>query len=129
VLTSVVRQGSRPAVQQHEHDLSIRLYLLQRATALLMVPLIVGHLLVIFYATRQGLSAADILGRTRGSVAWGVYYAAFVLAASIHGAIGVRAIAMEWAGLRGRQLDLLMWGLGLVLAGLGLRAVYAVVIV
>ena len=108
--------------------MNVRLYLLQRATALVMVPLIIGHLAIIFYATRQGLTAADILGRTRGSLGWGVYYAAFVLAASVHGAIGVRGIAMEWGGLRGRSLDLLMWAFGLVLVALGLRAVYAVVI-
>lgn len=108
--------------------MNVRLYLLQRATALLMVPLIVGHIAIIFYATRKGLSAADILGRTRGSVGWGLYYVTFVLAASVHGAIGVRTIAQEWAGLRGRSLDLLMWAFGLVLAALGLRAVYAVVL-
>ena len=108
--------------------MNVRLYLLQRATALVMVPLIIGHLAIIFYATRQGLTAADILGRTRGSLGWGVYYAAFVLAASVHGAIGVRGIAMEWGGPRGRSLDLLMWAFGLVLVALGLRAVYAVVI-
>jgi len=106
---------------------NVRLYILQRATALVMAPLILGHLAVIFHATRQGLSAADILGRTHGSIGWGVYYTAFVLAASVHGAIGVRGIALEWGGLKGRSLDLLMWGFGLALAGLGLRAVYAVV--
>ena len=72
--------------------MNVRLYLLQRATAVVMVPLIAGHLAVIFYATRTGLSAADILARTRGSLGWGVYYALFVAAASIHGAIGVRTV-------------------------------------
>lgn len=108
--------------------MNVRLYLLQRATALLMVPLIVGHIALIFYATRKGLSAADILGRTRGSVGWGLYYVTFVLAASVHGAIGLRSIAQEWGGLRARSLDLLMWLFGLALALLGLRAVYAVVL-
>lgn len=107
--------------------MNVRLYILQRASALVMAPLVLGHLAVIFYATRQGLSAADILGRTHGSVGWGIYYTAFVLAASVHGAIGVRGIALEWGGLKGRSLDLLMWAFGLALAGLGLRAVYAVV--
>ncbi len=108
--------------------MNVRLYLLQRASALLMVPLIVGHIAIIFWAARKGVSAGDILGRTKGSVGWGFYYATFVLLASVHGAIGVRVVALEWAGLRGRQLDLLMWVFGLVLAALGLRAVYAVVI-
>jgi fumarate reductase subunit C len=108
--------------------MNVRLYVLQRATALVMVPLILGHIAIIFYASRNGVSAGDILSRTRGSLGWGLYYTVFVLAAAIHGAIGVRGIAMEWARLKGRQLDLLMWGFGLLLAGLGLRAVYAVVI-
>ena len=108
--------------------MNVHLYLVQRATALLMVPLILGHLAIIFYATRKGLTAGDILGRTRGSLGWGLYYVTFVVLASTHGAIGLRSIAMEWGGVRGRKLDLLMWGFGLALTGLGLRAVYALVI-
>ena len=108
--------------------MNVRLYILQRATAAIMVPLVVAHILIIFYATRRGLSAAEILGRTRGSIAWGAFYALFVLAAATHGAIGVRAVASEWAKLRGRRLDILMWGVGLLLAVLGLRAVAAVVL-
>ncbi|MGE3919298.1 MAG: succinate dehydrogenase [Hyphomicrobiaceae bacterium] len=108
--------------------MNVRLYLLQRLTAVLMVPLILGHIAIIFYATRKGLSAGDILGRTKGSLGWGLYYATFVIAAAVHGAIGVRGVAREWGGLRGRSLDLVMWAVGLALAGLGLRAVYAVVL-
>ena len=112
--------------------LNIRLYVLQRFTAALMVPLIVGHLVVIFYASRKGLSAADILGRTRGSFLWALFYGLFVLAAAIHGAIGVRSVASEWAprALRRnpRSLDFLMWAFGVMLAFLGLRAVVAVVL-
>ena len=108
--------------------MNVRLYILQRATAAIMVPLVLAHLVVIYYATSRGLSAADILGRTRGSFGWGAFYAAFVLSAATHGAIGVRVVASEWTGLRGRRLDILMWGVGLVLALLGLRAVVAVVL-
>lgn len=108
--------------------MNVRLYVLQRATALLMVPLILGHLAIIFYATRQGLTAADIFGRTKGSIGWAAYYAVFVMAASVHGAIGLRAILREWGRLTGRALDLAMWAFGLVLLVLGLRAVYAVVV-
>ncbi len=106
---------------------AVRLSVWQRLTAVLMVPLIAVHLIVIIYATNRGLSAADILGRTRGSVAWGLYYSLFVVAASIHGAIGVRGVAREWLGLREPALDRLMWVFGLVLLVLGLRAVFAVV--
>jgi fumarate reductase subunit C len=107
---------------------NVRLYVLQRATAAIMVPLVLGHLAVITYATSRGLSAADILGRTRGSVGWGAYYGVFVLAASVHGAIGLRTVASEWGGLRGRLLDVLAWGVALMLMLLGLRAVAAVVL-
>jgi fumarate reductase subunit C len=106
---------------------AVRLYVWQRLTAVLMVPLIVVHLIVIIYATNRGLSAADILGRTRGSIAWGLYYSLFVVAASIHGAIGVRGVAREWLGWRETALDRLMWIFGVLLLVLGLRAVIAVV--
>ena len=108
--------------------MNIRLYVLQRATAMIMAPLVLAHLFIIFYAASRGLSAADILGRTRGSIGWGAFYALFVLAAAAHGSIGLRVIAAEWAGLRGRHLDVVMWSFGALLAMLGLRAVAAVVL-
>lgn len=112
--------------------MSFRLFVLQRATALILVPLIAVHLIVIFYATAKGLSAASILARTRGSIGWGAFYSVFVLAAAIHGAIGVRNIFAEWGPdvMRRDQrlLSLALWGTGLTLALLGLRAVYAVVV-
>lgn len=107
--------------------MSFRLYLLQRLTAALMAPLIAAHIATIIYATHQGLSAADILSRTRGSIVWGAFYGVFVLLAATHGAIGLRVVAGEWAAVRGRGLDVLMIAAGLVLAVLGLRAVYAVI--
>jgi succinate dehydrogenase subunit C len=108
--------------------MNVRLYILQRATAAIMAPLVLTHLIVIFYATSHGLSAADILGRTRGSLGWGLFYGLFVVAVATHAAIGVRTIASEWTPLKGRQLDVLMWVFGVLLAGLGLRAVAAVVL-
>jgi fumarate reductase subunit C len=111
---------------------SLRLYILQRATALVLVPLIAVHLIVIFYATAKGLSAASILARTRGSIGWGAFYGVFVLAAALHGAIGVRNVFAEWGPDRLKRdaslLTLILWAAGLGLALLGLRAVYAVVL-
>ena len=49
-------------------DADLRLYMLQRITALLMAPLVLGHLAVMIYAIQGGLSAAEILGRTQGSL-------------------------------------------------------------
>lgn len=107
--------------------MTLRLYVLQRLSAALMVPLIVGHLIVIFYATANGLSAAEILGRTRGSIAWALFYGVFVVLAALHGAIGVRSVLREWTALRSGALDGVMWAFGLLLVVLGWRAVIAVV--
>ena len=108
--------------------MSVRLYVLQRATAALMAPLLLIHLALIFYASSHDLNASAILGRTRGSLLWGSFYAAFVVFAATHAAIGVRSIASEWTSLRGRALACLMWACGLLLVALGLTAVAAVVL-
>lgn len=106
--------------------LSLRLYMLQRITALIMVPLVLGHLAVMIYAIQGGLSAAEILGRTQGSIAWFAFYGLFVLSVSIHGAIGLRTILSEWGGLTGPTLEFVMWVVGIGLFALGARAVWAV---
>ncbi len=106
--------------------LNLRLYMLQRLTALLMAPLVIGHLAVMIYAIQGGLSAAEILSRTQGSVAWFLFYGGFVLAVSIHGAIGVRVVLHEWGGMKGALLDGATWLLGAGLLWLGAHAVWAV---
>jgi fumarate reductase subunit C len=108
--------------------MNVRLYLWQRATAAVMAPLVVLHIAVIFYATRHGMSAADILSRTRGSIAWAAFYGLFVVAVSIHASIGVRNILSEWTPLNDRRIDAFAVFFGLMLAVLGLRAVVAVVL-
>ena len=107
--------------------MNLRLYVLQRATAALMAPMVIVHLAVIYYATGHNLSAADILGRTQRSISWGLFYGVFVVAAAIHGSIGLRVVASEVLALRGRSLDVLTWIVGLLLCVLGLRAVAAMV--
>jgi fumarate reductase subunit C len=107
---------------------NVRLYVWQRTTAALMAPLVLVHLAVIFYAMRKGFSAADILARTRGSVAWAAFYGLFVAAVSIHAPIGLRTIMTEWTPLRGRVCDVIAIVFGLLLLALGLRAVAAVVL-
>ena len=106
--------------------LNLRLYVLQRVTALLMAPLVLGHLAVMIYAVQGGLSAAEILGRTQGSVLWFLFYGFFVVAVSVHGAIGLRTIAHEWGGVGGIVLEVFMWITGIGLFALGARAVWAV---
>jgi fumarate reductase subunit C len=87
---------------------------------------VVVHLIVIVSAVRGGLSAAEILARTRGNVGWLVFYAVFVLAAAVHAPLGLRAVLAEWAGSRGWSLAVAVALFGAALAVLGLRAVWAV---
>jgi fumarate reductase subunit C len=108
--------------------MNVRLYVWQRLTAAVLAPLVLVHVAVIFYASHKGFSAADILGRTRGSIAWGLFYGAFVLAASVHAPIGLRTVLHEWTPMDPRVCDVLAVAFGLMLALLGLRAVAAVVL-
>jgi fumarate reductase subunit C len=108
--------------------MNVRLYILQRATAAIMAPLVLLHIAVIFYASHKGLSAADILARTRGSVAWATFYGVFVVAVATHASIGVRTILTEWFGFRGWPREVTAAAFGVILLALGLRAVAAVVL-
>lgn len=106
--------------------MDIRLYFLQRATAALLAIFVTIHLALIAYAVQDGLSADEILSRTRGSLGWGLFYGFFVLAAAIHGAIGLRTILVEWTGLGPRGAGRAGWLVGALLLIWGLRAVMAV---
>ena len=108
--------------------MTMRLYVWQRATAALMAPLVLVHIAVIFYATRNGMTAADILSRTHGSILWASYYGLFVAAASIHASIGVRNVLTEWSPLNDRRAGVFAIVFGVLLAVLGARAVFAVVL-
>lgn len=106
--------------------LDMRLYLAQRLTAMVMAPFVLIHIAVMIYAIHGGLTAAEILGRTQGSALWFLFYGGFVLAAGVHGAIGLRVIAHEWFGVPKSILPALTWAVALALIALGLRAVIAV---
>jgi fumarate reductase subunit C len=102
------------------------LFLLQRASAAVLAFAVTVHLATILYAVRGGLTAAEVLGRTRGSAWFLAFYVVFVLAVAIHAPIGLRNVLREWTAWRGRSLDIALAVLALVLLGLGLRAALAV---
>jgi fumarate reductase subunit C len=113
-----------------DRNLSVRsqvlLWTLQRASAAVLAVCVVVHLVTMIYAVRNGLSAAEILGRTRGNVGWFAFYAVFVLAVSIHAPIGLRSVLLETFAWQGRRLDWTVFLIGIALAFLGFRAVWAV---
>ena len=103
-------------------------WLAQRASAAVLAFCVVVHLATMIVAVRGGLSGADILGRTRGSIAWALFYGTFVVAVAIHAPLGVRAIVAEWLGGHRRELDVAMLAFAVALAAIGGRAVFAVVV-
>jgi fumarate reductase subunit C len=102
------------------------LYMAQRLSAMVLAPLVFIHLGTIVYAIRGGLTAAEILGRTEGSVFWMVFYGVFVIAAAIHGAIGLRSIVREMTPWRGRSLNVAAASFCVLVLVVGFRAVGAV---
>ena len=108
--------------------LEAKLWYWQRVSAMALAFFVLVHLGTMIYAVQGGLSAAEILGRTRGSWHFGGFYALFVLAAAVHTSIGLAAIAEEWLGLEGRVARTLALAFALLLAVMGLRAVYGVVL-
>ena len=102
------------------------LWIAQRASAAVLALCVVVHLITIVYAVRGGLSAAEILERTRGSAGWFAFYTLFVLAVAIHAPIGLRPVLGEWLGWRGRTREAALLFFGVVLVWMGMRAVLGV---
>jgi fumarate reductase subunit C len=102
------------------------LWIAQRASAAVLAVCVAVHLVTIVYAVQGGLSAAEILGRTRGNVAWLAFYSLFVLAVTIHAPIGLRPVLGEWLGWRGRSRELFLLLFAGFLAWAGMRAVIGV---
>ena len=103
-----------------------RLFALQRLSAMVMAPFVLVHLGLIVYAVRGGLTAAEILSRTQGSLAWIAFYTLFVVSVAVHVPIGLRRILIEWLHLGRRPAGWLCLAFGLLLLAMGLRAVASV---
>jgi fumarate reductase subunit C len=104
------------------------LFLAQRTSAFVLALAVAIHLGTILYAVRGGLTAAGILARTHGNIAFAVFYGVFVVAVAIHAPIGLRNVLREWTPWRGRSLDIVLALFSILLLVLGFRAVFAVFI-
>jgi len=102
------------------------LFVAQRYSAMLLAPFVLIHLLMIIIAVRNGLTAEEILSRTKGSALWFMFYLTFVVAVTVHAPIGVRNILNEWTGLSVKLVDIVCLVLALLMLVTGLRAVLAV---
>jgi succinate dehydrogenase subunit C len=101
------------------------LWVAQRASAAVLAACVLVHLATIIYAVRGGLSAAEILGRTRGNAAWFAFYSIFVLGVAVHAPIGLRSVFIEWLGWRGKSRDVALLLFSFLLLVMGMRAVLA----
>ena len=127
-IAGLKRRTSDGLSQGRAQGMNVRLYVWQRLTAAIMAPLVLAHVAVIFYATRKGLSAADILGRTRGSLLGRRSTARSLLPRRF---MPRSACAMCWPNGRrssDRRAGMLATSFGVLLLLLGLRAVAAVVL-
>jgi fumarate reductase subunit C len=102
------------------------LWLAQRASAAVLGLCVLVHLGTMIYAVRGGLTAAEILSRTRGSTIGLAFYSVFVLAITVHVPIGLRAVLGEWLGWRGAGRAWLLVLFALAIAFAGMRAVLGV---
>ncbi|WP_332459155.1 succinate dehydrogenase [Bordetella genomosp. 8] len=103
------------------------LWYLQRISAMALALFVAVHIAIIVYAVQGGLSGAEILARTRGSIGFAAFYGLFVLACAVHVPIGLLRIAEEWLRWRGRSAVVAALAFAVLLAVMGLRAVYGVV--
>jgi fumarate reductase subunit C len=99
------------------------LWTAQRASAAVLAVCVAVHLATIIYAVRGGLTATEILERTRGSKGWALFYVVFVVAVAVHAPIGLRTILREMTVWKGPSLDAATALVAVLLIVLGWRAV------
>jgi fumarate reductase subunit C len=105
--------------------LAAYLWLAQRASAMVLAFCVIVHLITMIIAVQGGLTAAEILARTQGSIIWLLFYSLFVIAVAIHAPIGLRYIAKEHLK-GGTSIDVLVTLFALLLLAMGFRAVWGV---
>ena len=102
------------------------LFIAQRASAAVLAFAVTVHLATILYAVRGGLTAGEVLGRTRDNHWFFAFYVVFVLAVAVHAPIGLRNVLREWTPWHRRSLDVALVVFALLLLIMGFRAAVAV---
>jgi fumarate reductase subunit C len=75
-----------------------------------------------------GLSAAEIMERTSSNILVALFYGLFVVAAAMHGSIGLRTVAQEVLNWKGPSLDLVLFIFFALLCVLGVIAIIGLVL-
>ena len=129
-IAGLKRRTMQRLSQRRDQGMNVRLYVWQRLTAAIMVPLVLVHVAVIFYATRKGMT------RRRHPCAHARQHrcgprstASSSSPAAVHAAIGLRNVLTEWSPLETIASPAYSASaFGFLLLVLGLRAVAAVVL-
>lgn len=115
--------GSALAVSQAAR-VQARLWVAQRASAVVLALAVLVHIASMIYAVNGGLSAAEILERTRGNTWWLVFYMVFVVAVAVHAPIGLRAMLAEWTRWPRAIRNAAVVALGTAVLSMGTRAAW-----
>lgn len=102
------------------------LFVAQRVSAVVLAFAVSVHLATILYAVRGGLTAGEVLDRTRENHWFFAFYMLFVLAVAVHAPIGLRNVLREWTPWHGWSLDVALTLFALLLLVLGVRAAVGV---
>ncbi len=108
--------------------LEIKLWLAHRLTGMALGLFVVIHLITMIVVIQGGLSAAEIMERTSSNILVGIFYALFVIAAAIHGSIGLRTVAQEVLNWRGASLNVVILAFFALLCVMGLAAIKGLVL-
>lgn len=108
--------------------LEIKLWLIHRLSAMVLGLFVVIHLVTMIVAIQGGLTAEEIMARTQGSYLIGSFYLVFIVAAALHGSIGLRTVAQEVVGWKGPSLNLMTAVFCLLLCVIGFTAIKGLVL-
>ena len=108
--------------------IEIKLWLIHRLSAMALGVFVVVHLGGMIIAIQGGVSAHEILGRTSGNYALGIFYSLFTIAAATHGSIGIRTVMREVVGWQGTSANFVVVAFFLFLSAMGVSAVAGLVL-
>jgi len=111
-----------------KNSFAIKLWLVQRLSGMLLGLFVIIHLMTMIIAIQGGVTAGEILERTSGNFLLGAFYSVFAIAAAVHGSIGLRTVAQEVIGWRGRSMNLAAVCFCALLCAMGLFAVSGLVL-
>lgn len=107
--------------------LEVKLWLAHRLTGMALGLFVVIHLITMIVVIQRGLSADEIMARTSSNLLVVIFYGLFVIAAAIHGSIGLRTVAQEVLKWRGASLNLIVLLFCGLLCVMGMAAIKGLV--